>query len=221
MQCSVSRAGSCLLVGRCSCVSAAAACAHVQGTATQWDWRRVEQQLLAVHLSTPGLQLRLLGKLEEAAGHLINTARVSMHVAMCKGFTLCTCLKQPLQCGCSTQLPHYAQRHAHGYSYSPAADIVAVLHNRRIYSLTWAAAVLCYDKMCVAALLVLLQVLGQQPYSSENQLEACGGAGPSQASKSAGAAMAGELGPTTCSFAVNTLGKMHGMGGNKAWVRPH
>ncbi|WIA12032.1 hypothetical protein OEZ85_012112 [Tetradesmus obliquus] len=107
-----------------------------KGTATQWDWRRVEQQLLAVHLSTPGLQLRLLGKLEEAAGHLINTARV----------------------------------------------------------------------------------LGQQPYSSENQLEACGGAGPSQASKSAGAAMAGELGPTTCSFAVNTLGKMHGMGGNKAWA---
>jgi hypothetical protein len=65
---------------------------------------------------------------------------------------------------------------------------------------------------------LLLQVLGQQPYSSENQLEACGGAGPSQASKSAAAAMAGDLGPNTRSFAVNTLGKMHGMGGNKAWV---
>jgi hypothetical protein len=62
-------------------------------------------------------------------------------------------------------------------------------------------------------------VLGQQPYSSENQLEATGGAGPSQAIKSAAGAMAADLGPNTCSFAVNTLGKMHGMGGNKAWVR--
>jgi hypothetical protein len=50
--------------------------ACVQGTASQWDWRRVQQQLLNVHLSTPGLQLRLLSKLEEAATHLINTTRV-------------------------------------------------------------------------------------------------------------------------------------------------
>jgi hypothetical protein len=49
---------------------------HVQGTASQWDWRRVQQQLLTVHLSSPGLQLRLLSKLEEVAAHLINTARV-------------------------------------------------------------------------------------------------------------------------------------------------
>jgi hypothetical protein len=51
-------------------------CVHVQGTASQWDWRRVQQQLLTVHLSSPGLQLRLLSKLEEVAAHLINTARV-------------------------------------------------------------------------------------------------------------------------------------------------
>jgi hypothetical protein len=51
-------------------------CAFVQGTASQWDWRRVQQQLLALHLSSPGLQLRLLSKLEEVAAHLINTARV-------------------------------------------------------------------------------------------------------------------------------------------------
>lgn len=64
----------------------------------------------------------------------------------------------------------------------------------------------------------MLQVLGQQPYSVENQLEACGGAGPGAASKAAAANMTADLGPATCEFAVNTLGKMHGMGGNKAWV---
>lgn len=30
--------------------------------------------------------------------------------------------------------------------------------------------------------------------------------------------MVSQLGPTTTAFAVSTLGKMHGMGGNKAWV---
>lgn len=42
-----------------------------------WDWRRVQQQLLQLHLTTPGLQLRLLNKQEEAAAHIIHTARVS------------------------------------------------------------------------------------------------------------------------------------------------
>lgn len=30
--------------------------------------------------------------------------------------------------------------------------------------------------------------------------------------------MSGALGPITTDFAVKTLGKMHGMGGHKAWV---
>jgi hypothetical protein len=60
--------------------------------------------------------------------------------------------------------------------------------------------------------------VGQQPYTAESQLEAFGGAGPGAASKAAAAAMAAQLGHTTTAFAVSTLGKMHGMGGNKAWV---
>lgn len=62
------------------------------------------------------------------------------------------------------------------------------------------------------------QALGQQPYTAESQLEAFGGAGPSAASRSAAGAMSAALGPTTASFAVHTLGKMHGMGAGKAWV---
>jgi hypothetical protein len=52
----------------------------------------------------------------------------------------------------------------------------------------------------------------------ESQLEACGSAGPGAASKAAAAKMREDLGPDRSSFAVNTLGKVHGMGGNKAWV---
>jgi hypothetical protein len=40
------------------------------------DWRAVSQQLLSLHLATPGLQLRQMTKLEEAATHILNTARV-------------------------------------------------------------------------------------------------------------------------------------------------
>lgn len=48
----------------------------VQGIASHLDWRRVSSLLLGLHLSTPGLQLRLLSKQEDAATHVINTARV-------------------------------------------------------------------------------------------------------------------------------------------------
>jgi hypothetical protein len=65
---------------------------------------------------------------------------------------------------------------------------------------------------------LLPQAIGQQPYTAESQLEAFGGGGPGAASKAAGAAMAEQLGHTTTAFAVHTLGKMHGMGGHKAWV---
>lgn len=48
----------------------------VQGGVSRLDWRRTSSLLLELHLSTPGLHLRLLGKQEEVATHLINTARV-------------------------------------------------------------------------------------------------------------------------------------------------
>eukprot|EP00878_Enallax_costatus_P032612 GHUV01035856.1.p1 GENE.GHUV01035856.1~~GHUV01035856.1.p1 ORF type:complete len:185 (+),score=66.53 GHUV01035856.1:546-1100(+) len=110
-----------------------------QGGVSQLDWRRANSLLLQIHLSTPGLQLRLLSKQEEVATHIINTARV----------------------------------------------------------------------------------IGQQPYSVENQLEACGGAGPGAASKAASAEMLEDLGWARRDFAVSTLGKMHGMGGNKAVAKAY
>ena len=64
----------------------------------------------------------------------------------------------------------------------------------------------------------ITQALGDQPYAAESALEAMCGGGPGQASKAAAGAMRDALGPTTSAFAVNTLGRMHGMGGAKAWV---
>jgi hypothetical protein len=63
------------------------------------------------------------------------------------------------------------------------------------------------------------QALGQQPYAVESQLEAAGaGGGPGVASRGAASAMTADLGRVTSTFAVNTLGRLHGMGGTKAWV---
>jgi hypothetical protein len=38
----------------------------------------VQGLVLELHLATPGLQLRLLNKLEDVALHLLNTARVRL-----------------------------------------------------------------------------------------------------------------------------------------------
>lgn len=51
-------------------------CCVVQGGVSHLDWRRACSLLLELHLSTPGLQLRLLSKQDEVASHIINTARV-------------------------------------------------------------------------------------------------------------------------------------------------
>lgn len=49
-----------------------------QGGVCPTDWRRVQGLVLELHLATPGLQLRLLNKLEDVALHLLNTARVRL-----------------------------------------------------------------------------------------------------------------------------------------------
>lgn len=53
--------------------------------ATGLDWRRVNQRLLQLHLTTPGLQLRVMMKQEEAAAHVLHTARVSGAAALGQG----------------------------------------------------------------------------------------------------------------------------------------
>lgn len=79
--------------------------ARVQGTACTLDWRRCHADLLALHMATPGLQLRLLVKQEEAAAHIIHSALVCS-----SGGSMWTTCGQRCQDWCIAQAARHAGR---------------------------------------------------------------------------------------------------------------
>jgi hypothetical protein len=60
------------------------------------------------------------------------------------------------------------------------------------------------------------QAIAQQPYFAGGELDAV--SGPGAASRATALAMGDDLGPAARAFAVNTLGRMAGMGVTKAWA---